>query len=59
MNMKDFINELERLYNKIREFNTELPDGVLAYCVLKSANLSTGNENLLELPLKSSLIKYV
>ena len=57
MNMKGFINEFERLYNKIRVFNMELPDGVLAYRVLKSANLSTEKENLLELPLKNSHIK--
>ena len=46
MNMKCFINEFERLYNKIRIFNMELPDEVLAYRVLKSADLSTENEKL-------------
>ena len=43
MNMKDFINKFECLYKKIRVFNMELPDGVLPYRVLKSANLSTEN----------------
>ena len=46
MNMKDFINEFELLYNKIRVFDMELPDGVLVYHAPRSANLSTENEKL-------------
>ena len=52
MNMKDFISELERLYNKIRVFDMELPDGVLAHRVLKSANLSTENKKLAKATIK-------
>ena len=57
MNMKDFINELERLYNKLRVFNMELPDGVLAYRVLKSENSSTENEKLAKVTIKELTYK--
>ena len=46
MNMKEFLNNFERLYNKLKVYQMELPDGVLAYRVLKSANLSEENEKL-------------
>ena len=38
MNIIDYINESERLNNQIKQM--ELPTGVLAYKVLKNANLS-------------------
>ena len=40
MNVVDYINEFERLYNRIEEEQFKLPDGVLAYRLLKSANMS-------------------
>ena len=40
MEMVDFINEWDRRYAKITEKKMELPDGVLAYRLLKSANVS-------------------
>ena len=46
MNMKEFLNNSERLYNKLKVYQMELPDGVLAYRVLKSANLFEENEKL-------------
>ena len=46
MNMIEFLNNFERLYNKLKVYQMELPDGVLAYHVLKSANLSEENEKL-------------
>ena len=46
MNIKEFFNNFERLYNKLKVYQMELPDGVLAYRVLKSANLSEENEKL-------------
>ena len=46
MNMKEFLNSFECLYNKLKVYQMELPDGVLAYRVLKSANLSEENEKL-------------
>ena len=57
MNMKDFINEFKRLYNKIRVFNMELPNGVLEYRVLKSANLSRENEKLARATIKELTYK--
>ena len=46
MNMKEFLNNFECLYNKLKVYQMELPDGVLGYRVLKSANLSEKNEKL-------------
>ena len=40
MEMIEFINEWERRYAKISEKNMTLPDGVLGYRLLKSANIS-------------------
>ena len=39
MSIDDFISDFERLYNKVKAYKIELPDPVLAYRVLKSANL--------------------
>ena len=36
----DFRNEFEWLYNKVPQYDIELPNGVLAYHVLKNANIS-------------------
>lgn len=36
----DFRNEFEWLYNKVQQYDIELPNGVLAYHVLKNANIS-------------------
>ena len=44
MNMKEFLNNFECLYNKLKVYQMELPDEVLAYSVLKSTNLSEENE---------------
>ena len=46
MDIKEYINEFESLYDKIRAHNMELPDGVLAYRVLKNANISQEHEQL-------------
>ena len=47
LNMKDYINEFERLHNKIKEYDMALPDGVLAYKLLKQAGLSETHEQLI------------
>ena len=39
MNIVDFINEFERLYNNIKKYDMELPTGVLAYRLLKSVDI--------------------
>ena len=33
MNIVDYLNEFERLYNQIKQYDMELPTGVLAYRV--------------------------
>lgn len=40
MSTVDYINEFERLNNQIHYFDVYLPAGVLAYKVLKNANIS-------------------
>ena len=44
--MTDFLNEWERRYNQLRAREIELPDAVLAYRLLKSANLSSEKQAL-------------
>ena len=46
ISMIDFINEFERLYNNIRKYEIELPAGVLAYRLLKSAEISEDKQQL-------------
>ena len=51
MDIKEYINQFESLYNKIRVHNMELPDGVLAYRVLKCANISQEHEQLAQVTI--------
>ena len=41
MTVYDYIIEFERLFNKAKQHKMELPDGVLAYWFLNSANISS------------------
>ena len=45
MNIVDFLNEFERLYN-IKKYDMELPTGVLAYILLKSVDISEDKQQL-------------
>ena len=47
MNIIDYINEFERLNIQIKHFEMELSTGVLAYKVLKNANLSNEKQQLI------------
>ena len=47
MNIVDNINEFERLNKQIKHFDMELPTGVPAYKVLKSANISNQKQQLI------------
>ena len=47
LNMKDYINEFERLHHKIKEYDMALPDGILTYKLLKQAGLSETHEQLI------------
>ena len=40
MSIKDYLIIFERLHHEILQYNTELPEPVLAYGVLKNANIS-------------------
>ena len=42
----DFCNEFERLYNKTKTYGTTLSDDVLAFRLLKAANLPSHQEQL-------------
>ena len=46
MSMTDFVNGFERMHHKLKQHKMELPDGVLAYRLLKSAHLSEKHEQL-------------
>ena len=53
MNIVDFINELERLYNNIKKSDLELPTGVLAYRLLKSVDISEDKQQLARATMSS------
>ena len=53
MTIVDFINEFERLYNNIKKYEMELPTGVLAYRLLKSADISEDKQQLARATLPS------
>ena len=46
MNMTEFVSEFEVKHNKIKQYDCVLPDGVLAYKLLKAANLTESQEQL-------------
>ena len=46
MNIVDFMDEFERLYNNIKKHDMELSTGVLAYRLLKSADISEDKQEL-------------
>ena len=54
MNIKDYIIQFERLNNKLIACNTKLPEGVLAYRLLKSAGITKEQEQL----AKATVVKF-
>ena len=46
MNISDFRVEFDRLVQQLKSYKIELPEAVLSYRALKSANLSSENEKL-------------
>ena len=46
MSIKDYLMTSERLHHKILQYNIKLPEHVLAYRVLKSANINPEKEQL-------------
>ena len=57
MGVTDYLNAFDRLNNKLKVHNMELPQGVLAYRVLKSANLTTEQEQLAKATAKDVTYK--
>ena len=53
MDIQDFINEFDHKYQKIKAKGMELPDGVLAYRLLKSANISAEKQALVRATIAS------
>ena len=51
MTVSDYIIEFEHLYNKAKQHKMELPDGVLAYRFLNSANISSHHKQLVRATL--------
>ena len=49
-NMKicDYLNQFEKLYNKTKSYGTQMSDNVLAYRLLKSANLPELHEQMVK-----------
>ena len=56
MSIVDYLNEFERLYNQIKHYDMELPTGVLAYRVLKNANITHEKQQLVRATL--TLLTY-
>ena len=57
--MVEFINEWERRYAKIKEKKMELPDGVLAYRLLKSANVSDIQQTMVRTSITKLSVEQV
>ena len=53
MSVFEYINTFERLYQKAKHYKLELPDGVLAYRLIRSANLSDAHQQLARATLPS------
>ena len=53
MNIIDYINKFEWLYNQIKRYDIEITNGVLAYRVLKNANISNEKQQLVQATLTS------
>ena len=48
MLMPSFLLEFEKFHDKVAQFNCKYPDGVLAYRLLKAANISNYHEQLIK-----------
>ena len=59
VDMIDFINEWERRYGKIKEKKMVLPDGVLAYRLLKSANIDEIKQTMVRSSIASLSLEEV
>ena len=53
MDIVDFINEFERLYNNIKKYDMELSTRMLAYRLLKSVDISEDKQQLARATMSS------
>ena len=53
MSIVDYLNGFEQLYNQIKHYDKELPTGVLAYRVLKNADITHEKQQLVHATLTS------
>ena len=58
MTMSNFVLDFERLNNKVKSFDVTYPDGVLAYRIMKAANMSREHEQLLRATVKTGDWSY-
>ena len=58
MTVSDFIFEFESLHAVINDHKCQYPDGVLAYKLIKAANLSTENERLCRATVATGEFSY-
>ena len=56
--MTDFILEFENLHNKVKSHKITYPDGILAYRLIKAANLTTHHEELLKATVETGNWTY-
>ena len=59
MSLADFRVEFDRLVQQLKSYSIELPDAVLAYRALKSANVSVENEKLVRATVSEVTLKAV
>ena len=57
MNMKGYINAFDRLNNRLIEHDMKLPEGIIAFRLLKGANLSPDTEKLARATIKTLTYK--
>ena len=58
MTMSNFVLDFERLYNQLIEYGCTYPDGVRAYRLMKSANMSPEHEKLLRATVATGKWSY-
>ena len=58
MTMSNFILQFENLHNKVKAHKCTYPDGVLAYRLMKAANLSTKDEQLCRATVETGKWSY-
>ena len=46
--IRNFLTEFEKHFHKTRSYETVMPDDLLAYCLIKSTNLTTRDEQLVK-----------